>query len=245
MAKKLYLLTFSLSTFFLILFFFYISNHTNHPPNPGLELIEVFQDARGKVVLYRDTLGNVHAKGKVHKGSVVYIYDEEKGMLLLQRSMDLKLCPGQWSIVGEHAKPKETPRQTAKRGVKEELGIDIDAKELVDLGEKLFQFEYEDLQRIDFQITARFLWKTKNLALTEEKLNEISMFSGLEMESLANLSIKNPIYMDIDTTETANIWFLSPRDFLEELDTGDKFCHRYFSNWYAKGLEIAIKKLEE
>jgi len=37
----------------------------------------------------------------------------------------IKVCPGAWALLGEHSFPKEPSRQTAARGVREELQISV------------------------------------------------------------------------------------------------------------------------
>merc|ERR1711887_253973 len=74
--------------------------------------------------------------------------------------MDMKTCPGAMSFVGEHSNPLEEWRETALRGIAEELGLTSLALLPVDLtpGHSiLVQTSYTELGKKEPQATKLFL----------------------------------------------------------------------------------------
>lgn len=71
----------------------------------------------------------IHEQGLFHKSALVFVCSTN-GDLLLQKRSDMKLIfPSTWEPVGEHVKVGENFEQSAKRGVKEELGISVEKLE--------------------------------------------------------------------------------------------------------------------
>ena len=68
------------------------------------------------------TLHTVHTKGLHHRGVWVYVTDENGYMLVVWRPAHMRTCASAWCIIGEHSIPQESWTDTAKRGMREELG---------------------------------------------------------------------------------------------------------------------------
>ena len=79
---------------------------------------------------------NCHRYGLWHKGVVVFIVSEDnKNVLLQQRSNKKKLWPNKWDITaGGHVDAGEFGYQAVIRETKEEIGIDIDKESLEFIG---------------------------------------------------------------------------------------------------------------
>ena len=76
----------------------------------------------------------VHALGLWHCSAHVLLFNAEDELLLQRRSKDKDLYPNCWDYsVGEHLVPGETFRQGVKRGLLEELGLQVNT--LVSWGE--------------------------------------------------------------------------------------------------------------
>lgn len=72
----------------------------------------------------------------IHREISVILFDEDRKILISQRSWKKKSGPGMWTLsCGGHVSKGEDPGECARREVQEELGIDIDLiflqKELV------------------------------------------------------------------------------------------------------------------
>jgi isopentenyl-diphosphate delta-isomerase len=70
-------------------------------------------------------------KGKTHLAFMVFLFDKEGNLILTKRSKNKSLWPDYWdaSIVS-HVLSGETPEKAAKRRGKEELGIEVDFKDI-------------------------------------------------------------------------------------------------------------------
>ncbi len=106
-----------------------------------------YQDARiipNEVLLMsgRETGGDGSFDNpKSHRGVLVFIVGRD-GVLFLKRADNDDIQPGKWGAVTGHADGDETPMQAAIREVKEEAGIDVQAKDLKYMGITKAKFEY-------------------------------------------------------------------------------------------------------
>eukprot|EP01060_Flectonema_neradi_P019460 TRINITY_DN265_c1_g2_i1.p1 TRINITY_DN265_c1_g2~~TRINITY_DN265_c1_g2_i1.p1 ORF type:complete len:257 (+),score=30.06 TRINITY_DN265_c1_g2_i1:46-816(+) len=73
-------------------------------------------------VLGLQALKDVHANGLNHRGVWIYVTDQNGYMLVVWRPPHMRTCAAAWCIVGEHSLPRESWTDTAKRGMREELG---------------------------------------------------------------------------------------------------------------------------
>jgi 8-oxo-dGTP pyrophosphatase MutT (NUDIX family) len=72
------------------------------------------------------SIDEIHRRGLFHSGTWITVVDDQRRILLLKRAPHLVTCPNAWSLLGEHASPNdETPLETAKRGIREEVGDSI------------------------------------------------------------------------------------------------------------------------
>ncbi len=72
-----------------------------------------------------------HAKGLWHQTADVWVYNSKREVLLQKRSMERESYPGLLDVsAAGHVSAGDTPEQTAIREVREELGVEIGAKDL-------------------------------------------------------------------------------------------------------------------
>ena len=97
----------------------------------------------------------VHALGLYHRSVHVFIFNSAGEALIQKRSAQKDVCPGTWDIsVAEHAKPGEFGFQTALRGVREELGVDVTVSLTASF--RLNQFEYPELGVKDYEFVQTY-----------------------------------------------------------------------------------------
>lgn len=96
------------------------------------EILEVVDENNN--VISKATRGECYQKGLLHRAVNIFIYNS-KGEVFLHKRAEKKLkYPGFWDLsCSEHVRPGESFEQTAKRGLKEELGIEISLKEIIPL----------------------------------------------------------------------------------------------------------------
>lgn len=105
-------------------------------------------------VIGRATRTEVKERKLLYRCAGVYL--ERHGKVALEkRSWKKEIRPGNWSLIEETAKAGETFEQAARRGVKEELGLDV--QNLKFLGKKIISDEkYPDVFMLGvFKCTAR------------------------------------------------------------------------------------------
>lgn len=93
---------------------------------------------------------DVHRRGLLHRAFSVLIYNGKREMLLQKRALSKYHCPGLWSnTCCSHPKPGEHLLMSAKRRLKEEMGIVVPLKEMgvefiykIKLGD-LTEYEYD------------------------------------------------------------------------------------------------------
>jgi len=74
-----------------------------------------------------ENIDTTHVNGLIHAGTWIHVVDsslkgDDPKLLLVKRGENLVTCPGTWSLIGEHAFRNEKPLNTARRGIKEEVG---------------------------------------------------------------------------------------------------------------------------
>ncbi len=72
----------------------------------------------------RETRSVIHNRGAWHKGVHVWVFNPGGKIFLKQRAQGKDTYPGYWEDVGEHLKPGEEFEEGARRGLREELGIE-------------------------------------------------------------------------------------------------------------------------
>lgn len=90
------------------------------------------------------SIGAAHTRGLLHRGVWIFVLDPRRRVLVMQRSAATVTCPGAWALVGEHSAPREAWEATARRGLREELGVAVEPASLAQLGAPvLFRTDYK------------------------------------------------------------------------------------------------------
>lgn len=188
-----------------------------------------------------ENIDTVHRNGLIHMGGWIHIIDtsltskNEPRILMIKRKNDLVTCPGKWSLVGEHAFRDESPLDTVRRGIKEELGsrfldyIDTHGSitKLMDLP-VYFELDYGPSRigrRIDKQVTYMWLVET-----------------SLERKGKFDSEIHTEKIIEFDHEVADHVW--KPLSEAEKWLDDDKksFCHEKISNLMKLGFRALNSK---
>ncbi|CAL8468916.1 g8457 [Coccomyxa elongata] len=93
------------------------------------ELFDIVDEQNN--VIGQERRNIVHAQGIKHRAVYCFVFNSKGQLLLQQRSAKKKIGPLQWDLsIAEHLEPGEEYRQAAARGLREELGINVEAAQL-------------------------------------------------------------------------------------------------------------------
>jgi isopentenyl-diphosphate Delta-isomerase len=91
-----------------------------------------------------------HLEGKLHRAFSVFVFDDNKNMLLQQRADSKYHSAGLWSnTCCSHPRPNESMEDAVKRRLKEEFGFSCEVKKIfdftynIDLGNGLTEHELD------------------------------------------------------------------------------------------------------
>lgn len=133
-------------------------------------------DEKGKYTGKIETREKCHEQGLWHKAVVVFIINSKDQVLLQRRSKNKKLWPNMWDVTaGGHVLAGEFGFQAIIREAKEELGIELDKKEITFLGLSLSSNIKGDIINNHFNeyyIANKELDETK-LELQVEEVSEV------------------------------------------------------------------------
>ncbi|HLC59063.1 MAG TPA: NUDIX domain-containing protein [archaeon] len=91
------------------------------------ELIDVVN--KNNVVIGSATMKEVYEKKLNHRIVHVLIFNAKDEIFLQKQSMKKRFCPGYWTTsAGGHVQKDESYKHAAKRELKEEIGIDVSLK---------------------------------------------------------------------------------------------------------------------
>ena len=102
-----------------------------------MELLDVYDNdgkVTGRVVTRGDKTTSLSANEHIAVG-VIFIQNS-KGEFLIQKTSEQK--GGEYTSTGGHIDSGETPLQSIKREVKEELGLNVDNDDIIELGYLLY-----------------------------------------------------------------------------------------------------------
>lgn len=150
------------------------------------DVLNEFGDYTNKV----ETREECHKKGLWHKAVVIFIIsNDNKRILLQQRSATKKLWPNLWDITaGGHVLAGELGYQTVIRETKEEIGIDIKMQELVFIGSTISENKSGDIINRHFNeyyIVHKDV-DIKDIVLQEDEVQDIRWFDKEDVEKKVN-----------------------------------------------------------
>lgn len=168
------------------------------------EIIEIVDD-KNKVI-GKEKRSIVLEKGLLHRAINLVLVNSRKQIFLQKRSAEKKVCPLTWDLsASEHMKPGESYEEGARRGLKEELGINAEVTlirkqhlQKWDLANGLKEHEFVEL------FLARFDGKIK---IDKKELDSGRFFSINEIKRMIR-----------DNRDQFTPWFLDEWPYIEKID---------------------------
>ncbi len=152
------------------------------------EMIDILDEngiKTGKILSRKE----VHKQGLWHKIIVVAIIDENNQILMQQRSYKKDTNPGKWDIsAAGHVFAGQTPLESAVREISEEVGIEIEEKDLEYIltykKESYVREDYKDKQIFDCYIAKVKEINMKKIILQESEVADSKLASKEEFRDM-------------------------------------------------------------
>ena len=147
------------------------------------EFLDVLNE-KGEYIGKVETREKCHKEGLWHKAVVVFIINSKGQVLLQKRSANKKLWPNMWDITaGGHVLAGEFGFESIIRECKEEIGIELDKKDITFIGATTSSNLKDDIVNNhynEYYIANKELDETK-LKLQEEEVSEVKWFDKSEI----------------------------------------------------------------
>ena len=152
----------------------------------SLELLEIYT-SKGKKTGKKERKSEIHRKGLFHATVHVWIFTNKGEILIQKRSKKKELNPGVWDVsVAGHIKFNENIKKAAKRETLEEIGVNINTKDLLKIGVyKSINIHPKAIDR-EFFHTYKLKIDENNIDL-DYKNNEIDDLKFISIEEMENL----------------------------------------------------------
>jgi len=124
-----------------------------------------------------------HKSNLIHRAAAIFVFNDQKKLLLQKRSMSKDLYRGYWACsVSGHLCIDESYENAAKRELKEELGIELVLEE---------SFFIKVRQKIDSENVRLFLAKSNGpFDFNKEEIERVDFFSINEIKEMIRKSEK-------------------------------------------------------
>lgn len=154
------------------------------------ELIDILDfegNKTGKTALKSEA----HKNGWYHATVHIWIYNDDKKILLQKRALTKKVFPGLWDIsVAGHIGAGENIIEAARREVFEELGISLNDNDLKKIGTRIHHVKHDNGIE-DNEHHHVFICKLNidlnKITLQEEEVEEIKLFELSILKKTKNL----------------------------------------------------------
>jgi len=138
-----------------------------------IDLINKYGTKTGKTCLKSEA----HRKGLFHASTHIWIFDENKNVLIQKRAVNKDTFPNLWDVsVAGHISAGEKPIISAIREVQEELGISISENDLTFIGTSKKKIKH-NANLIDNELHHIYVcetyFKTASLKIQTEEVSEI------------------------------------------------------------------------
>ena len=152
----------------------------------SFELLEIYT-SKGKKTGKKESKSEIHRKGLFHATVHVWIFTKKGKILIQKRSKKKELNPGVWDVsVAGHIKFNENIKKAAKRETLEEIGVNINTKDLLKIGVyKSINIHPTAIDR-EFFHTYKLKIDENNIDL-DYKNNEIDDLKFVSIEEMENL----------------------------------------------------------
>ncbi len=127
--------------------------------------------------------GDIIPKG-LYSMVVMVCIQNKKGEFLMQKRVPAK--GGDWGVTGGHPKSGETPIEGMITEIKEEIGVDVNARDLQVFSEGC---DGVDCYKMYYLQTD---YDLHDFVIQEEELSEVKWFSMQELQDMVEQKILNP-----------------------------------------------------
>ncbi|WP_299052330.1 NUDIX domain-containing protein [uncultured Polaribacter sp.] len=150
------------------------------------ELIDILT-AEGKPTGKTALKSEAHKNGWFHATVHIWLFTADEKIVLQKRALTKKVFPGLWDIsVAGHIGAGETIINAAKREVFEEIGLQLETKDLIKIGTRIHQISHKN-GIIDNEHHHVFMAELKvsisELSIQKEEVDAIQLF---ELSTLIN-----------------------------------------------------------
>lgn len=152
------------------------------------ELVNIYDEETGEKTDKIITKTQAHKEGVFHSAIHILIINKGKTKILLQkRCKEKKFYPNMWDIsVGGHISANEEPLETAKRELKEELGLNAEEYEFKFLKKIKEEFIDNEINSKEFVYT--YIIKedidSSKIKLQKEEVSDYKWVDKKELEEL-------------------------------------------------------------
>lgn len=115
----------------------------------------------------------VHREGLWHRAANVFLFTPDGKLLIQRRQLSKDVWPGGWDLsVAEHLKPGESFEDGAKRGLREELGVEgVEVERLGSICKSRLEIEASQVRDFEFQQSFRATFDGRVLANSDEVMD--------------------------------------------------------------------------
>lgn len=153
-----------------------------------MELLDIV-DENNQITGKTEERKIIHDKCLWHRHVSCWIMNEKGELLFQKRAESKKTNPNKWGKTGGHVDAGEDVETAMLREIKEEIGIDIDKKDL----ELLSIYKSEDLKNkyFGYDFFARVDYLIEDYILQEEEVSEVKYMTIEEMEKIKENNDEN------------------------------------------------------
>ena len=132
-----------------------------------------------------------HKNGWFHATVHIWLFTKDKKIVLQKRALTKKVFPGLWDIsVAGHIAAGETISKAAKREVFEEIGLELDEKDLIKIGTRIHQVKHDN-GILDNEHHHVYIAELKvpitSLTIQKEEVADLKLFDLSVLKSTKNL----------------------------------------------------------
>ncbi|WP_407556697.1 NUDIX hydrolase [Winogradskyella sp. 4-2091] len=167
------------------------------------EIIDIV-DKHGKPTGKTALKSKAHANGLYHNTIHLWLYTSNGKILLQQRSHKKAIFPLLWDVsVAGHIDAGESFTEAAVRETKEEIGLDLETKDLKHIGVFLHESSYAEGKIQDNEFHQVFIAKLQTdlnqLTIQEEEVEAVKLVTFKAFKSLLNHSETNSHFVTSNT----------------------------------------------
>ncbi len=154
------------------------------------ELIDILTP-EGKPTGKTALKSEAHKNGWFHATVHIWLFTADEKILLQKRALTKKVFPGLWDIsVAGHIAAGESVLSSAKREVFEEIGLEIQEKELIKIGTRIHQVSHKNgIQDNEHHhvFIAELKVNLSELRIQKEEVDAIKLFDLSVLKETKNL----------------------------------------------------------